>query len=121
MGDPGIAQVHVVFDEQERAVRFEEGSDVAQDFFLVPEIMQGVCHDDAVERGNIERAGKIVRKQDQVRGRFEAGAVGVFEIVEGGSAFVHRVDRCVESDQFAQGEGERAAARAEVCPRAAGG
>lgn len=72
MGDPGIAQVHVVFDEQERAVRFEEGSDVAQDFFPALEIMQGVCHDDAVERGNIE--GR--EKSSGSRIRFEVGLSG---------------------------------------------
>jgi hypothetical protein len=113
---PEISRIRVVFNDQQLTTRFEEGAHMLQYFDPVLEEVQRVRHDDAIQKRKAQRAGKILRKQMQVGVKWETRAIGAFQFFQGGAILIDRMDDSIRADQLAQGEGERAATRAEICP-----
>ena len=102
MRHPGIAPVHVVFDQQQHAARFQERSDMAQHLFLLPEKVQGIGHQDAIKRGQIYITGKICGDGMQVCNASKPGSVGLLQGIQPVSIPVYGVYVRAEAEQFSQ-------------------
>jgi hypothetical protein len=116
---PGVAGIHVVLDQQERAVPFQERADVAKDLFLFPVKMKRVCHQDAIQRRQGQRAREIGADRVDVLGGPKARPMGLFQFAKPAAVPVNGVYLGIQPDQFAQRKRERAASGTEVCPCAA--
>ena len=62
MGYPGIAPVGVVFDEEEAAARPQVAFYTPDQLFFLPGKVEGIGHEDAVQRWQDERLGEIGRQ-----------------------------------------------------------
>ena len=93
---------------------------MAQQFLLILEVMQGICHHNSIERRQGESAAKVGADAMNVLGGSKSFTMRLFQIPESPLIFIHRIDIGVRTDQLAQSQRERARARAEVRPGASG-
>jgi len=120
MRHPGISGVHVVFYEEQRAIQLQERAYVAQDFFMILEVVQGICHHDPIQRRQGQTSAEVRANGMNVLGGRKSFTVYLFQLPERPLVFIHRIDAGMRPDQLAQRQGEGARPCTEVCPGASG-
>ncbi len=118
MGDPHVAPVCIVFDQDETPAGAQVAAYQLQDGVFVAHEMEGVSHYDTIQQGKIESPGKI-GGDVMDGGGGKAGSHGSFLLSKRSRIPVHGIDLARGSDQIGQREREGSRSRAELGPGAA--
>lgn len=114
-GDPWVAVVGVVFDEDQATSRAEVAPDETEDGELVALEVERVRHDDPIERRQLELHREVGNERHDADVR-ERVTEGPHLCLEGTAVPIDRVDRAGRTEEVSEGEGERPFAGPEVGP-----
>src|SRR5665811_1109669 len=114
-GDPRVAVVGVVLDEDQTTSRAEVAPDEAEDGELVTLEVQRVRHHDPIALGQLERHCEVGNERRDADAR-ELVTQGPHLNLEGAVVPIDRVDRAARTEKVGQGEGERSFTRPEFGP-----
>ena len=111
---PRVAPVHVVFHQQNRSAWFQERTDMAYCFLLIPVKMQGIGHQDTVEQGQIDCTCEIAVNEMQMLSASKLGSMRLLQGIQPVLIPVHGVDICTGAKQFPQRQGKRTGSSSQV-------
>lgn len=118
MGHPAIAAVGVVFDEDEAAAGAQMAYEPANDGAFIPMEVEGVGHDETVERRQLEGAGEIgVVVVDGDAG--EAACHAPPLALQSAVVLIDGVNGPTRTEEVGEGQGKGPVAGAEVGPATA--